>query len=447
MTRTVAVAGAGLAGSMLAAFLAREGHEVAAYESRPDLRRVEIDAGRSINLALATRGITALDKLGVMEHVEGLLTPMRGRMVHARDGETSFQPYGNRPDEVIYSVSRSDLNGVLLDAAERHGATIRFDQRCIGGSIESGVLRFRDSGSGEEYAVDIDTVFGTDGANSPIRDMLVAASATTVTIEPLDHGYKELTIPAGSDGDWIIDPNALHIWPRGGFMLIALANLDGSFTCTLFVPTDSGPHSLSALVTSHAIESFFEEEFRDFAGLVPDLADQYLANPDGALGTVRCNGWHLGDRAVILGDAAHAIVPFHGQGMNAAFESCSLLMDALADHPADWDHAFGAFESERKPDVDAIADMALDNYIEMRSSVADERYVLRRELALELERRWPDRFTPRYAMVMFSTIPYAVAQERARLQAAILEQLTRNVSTLADIDFELAAELIGELPR
>jgi kynurenine 3-monooxygenase len=277
--------------------------------------------------------------------------------------------------------------------------------------------------------------------------MIVSESAASVSIEPLDHGYKELTLPPGFNGDPQLDPHALHIWPRGGYMVIALANLDHSFTCTLFAPVDAGPHSFAALDTAEAIEAFFADQFRDFASLVPDLSGQFLGNPDGSLATVRCRGWHVGDRAVILGDAAHAIVPFHGQGMNAAFESCSLLMRSLAAHPEDWEAAFSSFESARKPDVDAIADMALDNYIEMRSSVADDRYLLRRELALELERRWPSAFTPRYSMVMFSTMPYAEAQRRARQQSAILEQLTDNVNSLTDVDFDRAAELIGGLTR
>ncbi len=442
--KDVTVVGAGLAGAMLCGFLGRRGHRVTAFESRPDLRTTDIDAGRSINLALAARGIAALDDLGLMGDVEPLLTPMRGRLIHDRDGSETLQPYGSRPDEVIYSVSRSDLNAVLLNAAEASGdVTIRFEQRCTGGDL--GSLRFRDYRSETEYDHHPGTVFGADGANSRIRDLVLAASGGTVTIDPLDHGYKELTLPAAPDGRPLLDPNALHIWPRGGFMLIALANLDCSFTCTLFIATQGPDASLEALDSPEQVETFFGHHFPDFATLMPDLAAEYLGKPDGALATVRCTGWSAGDRAVILGDAAHAIVPFHGQGMNAAFESCTVLMDAMDRHPEDWGTAFAEFEAVRKADVDAIADMALENYIEMRDSVRDERYVLKRRLALELERRWPDRFVPRYSLVMFRTIPYAEAQRRAQRQAAVLDRLTAGVDRVEDIDFDLAARLVADL--
>ncbi len=446
--RPVCVVGGGLAGAMLATYLGRRGHPVTVFEARRDLRIADIDAGKSINLALATRGMAALDELGLMAEVEPLLTPMRGRMVHADDRKASLQPYGIREHEVIHSVSRPGLNAVLLDAAEATGnVEVRFQHRCVGGDLPSRTLRFEHVDSGDEIDFASTAFFGADGFGSTVRKMILPLSGGTLDVDPLDHGYKELTLPAADDGSPRLDPNALHIWPRGESMLIALPNIDSSFTCTLFIAEQGEPYSLQSLRTPQRVRSFFEAEFPEFASLMPGLEAEYLQNPDGRLATLRCSGWQYEDAAVILGDAAHAIVPFHGQGMNAAFESCSVLMSALTFHGDDWAEAFLQFEALRKPDVDAIADMALDNYIEMRSGVVDDRYVLQRELALDLERRWPDRFIPRYSMVMFSTMPYAEAQRRARLQAAILQQLTAGVSTVDDVDLERAEELVMGLPE
>lgn len=446
MSRLITIVGAGPAGAALAAYLGRAGHNVTVYESRPDLRKVDIDAGRSINLALAARGIAVLEELGAMEAVEPLLIPMRGRMIHPLDGEQTLQPYGTKPDEVIHSVSRSELNGLLLDAAETSGdVTILFNQRCVGGDLSEGVLRFHDALTDTEYDVQVDAVFGADGFGSEIRALIQVDNLAVEEIEALGHGYKELTLPAGPDGAHEIDANALHIWPRGEFMLIALADTAGSFTCTLFAPTGDGPHNLQSLTTAAAVLDLFETHFPDFVPLVPDLAEQYLANPEGQLATLRCTGWQLGDRAVLVGDAAHAIVPFHGQGMNAALESAKVLVACLDEYPKDWGEAFEVFERVRKPNTDAIADMAIDNYVEMRSSVRDEGYQLRRQLALELERRFPDVFIPRYSMVMFHTIPYAEAQRRAEAQATVLAELTNGKESIDDIDFDWAAELVAGL--
>jgi len=425
MSGRLSVIGAGPAGSLLAIYLARQGHEVVVYEGRPDLRRVDIDAGRSINLALATRGIVPLIDVGVIDQVDAITIPMRGRMVHAADEPLpELQPYGSQPHEVIHSVSRTDLNAILLDAAEATGRVrFEFETRLHSVELEDSLLVFED---GRREAFDV--VFGADGAGSKVRAALEASGRGVFDVEPLDHSYKELTLPPAVDGGFLIDPNALHIWPRGQFMLIALANPEGDFTVTLFAPTTT----FEALGDPAAVDAFFAEHFSSFATMVPDLADQFFTNPTGALATLRGTGWSHEGRAVVVGDAAHAIVPFHGQGMNAAMESVRALDRHLRASPDDLAAAFAAYEVERKPDADAIAAMALDNYVEMRAGVVDPDYLAQRTLALELEQRHPTRLSPRYNMVMFSTMPYAEAQARAQRQAELIKTALADETT--DID-------------
>ncbi|MEM8924003.1 MAG: NAD(P)/FAD-dependent oxidoreductase [Actinomycetota bacterium] len=428
----IVVAGGGPAGALMATYLGRAGHDVTLYESRPDLRTTDIDAGRSINLALATRGIVPLIDIGVIDRVDAITIPMRGRMVHAADDPSpELQPYGSKRHEVIHSVSRTDLNAILLDACEATGrVTVEFDKRITDVDLDACELRFDDGGTAP-----FGVVFGADGAGSPVRDAITTAGACEWETEWLDHDYKELTLPPDDDGGFRLDPNALHIWPRGEFMLIALANPEGDFTVTLFAPKAT----FAELTTSGAIEAFFEAEFPGFAALVPDLATQFTDNPTGPLGTLRARGWSFEDRAVLLGDAAHAIVPFHGQGMNAAMESARALDRHLRATPDDVAGAFARYETERAPSATAIADMALDNYIEMRSGVIDPDYLTKRALALELEQRHPDHLSPRYNMVMFSTMPYAEARQRARRQAEII------AAAVADPSVDVDA-LVGALP-
>ncbi|MEM7341178.1 MAG: FAD-dependent monooxygenase, partial [Actinomycetota bacterium] len=326
---------------------------------------------------------------------------------------------------------RSDLNAILLDAAEATGrVTIHFDRRLHEIDFDQNLLRF-DDGTTAPFGV----VFGADGAGSRVRKAMAAAGACTFGTDWLDHDYKELTLPPAADGSHQLDPHALHIWPRGGFMLIALANPEGDFTVTLFAPAET----FELLSDPGEIDAFFAAEFSDFAVRVPDLAAQFLENPTGKLGTLRADGWHLDGRAVIVGDAAHAIVPFHGQGMNAAMESVRALARHMQASPDDLAAAFAAFEAERKPDADAIATMALDNYLEMRSGVIDPDYVAKRTLALDLEQRHPAHLSPRYNMVMFSTMPYAEAQARAARQAEIIAAAIADPAV--DVD-----SLVGALP-
>ena len=406
----VNIIGAGLAGSLLAILLAKRGFKVTVYERRPDPRVQVVDGGRSINLALAARGIRGLQLAGVLERVMRFAIPMRGRMVHEHDGAAALQLYGVRPEEVIYSVSRSELNRVLIEAAdEMPNVAFRFGQLCLGLAHEKNVLEMRDEATGRIYHTDAQPSIATDGAGSPVRDALVVREVATVREEPLDHEYKELTIPA-VDGKSALEVNALHIWPRGGFMLIALPNPDATFTATLFLAR-SGANSFETLGSPAAVEDFFGREFPSAKALMPNLVREFVEHPQGSLGTVYTKGWHLNGDVLLLGDAAHAIVPFHGQGMNCAFEDCAELMTLMDEHHS-WAGLFEAFEHTRRPNTDAIAQMALENYIEMREAVLDPEYRKRKAEAEELERKDPN-FIPRYSMVMFHP---EISYEDARLK-------------------------------
>ncbi|MBT8240719.1 MAG: FAD-dependent monooxygenase, partial [Acidimicrobiia bacterium] len=381
-----------------------------------------------------------------------LAIPMVGRMVHT-DGESNLQPYGAEPHEVIYSINRGDLNGVVLSAAEKTGRVrVHFEHRLRTVDFDERRLSFTthdDDGTEFEVTTGFGMVFGADGANSLVRAATLDANGGSMVEDPLDHGYKELTIPPADDGGFLLDPNALHIWPKGDFMLIALANPEGDFTATLFLPNEPGVAapggSFAELSTAEAVTEFFASEFADFADLVPDLAEQFFDNPTGNLSTIRCSDWSHSDVSVFLGDAAHAIVPFHGQGMNAAMESAAVLVEELDRTPDDVAGALKRFSVRRKPNADAIADMALSNYIEMRSSVVDAQYLIKRELALVLQTRHPGRFAPRYGMVMFSTIPYAEVVTRAQKQDALLSELVAGCATIDDVDLSRADELVETL--
>ena len=439
--RPVNIVGAGLAGALLAVLLARRGFAVDLYDRRPDPRRGQSERGRSINLALAARGMAALEHAGMMERVRPLLIPMQGRMIHSLAGETQLQPYGQRKEEVIYSVSRADLNRVLIEEAARHPRVrLRFRQTCLAALPETGVLRFRDEDTGSECAVPITPTVATDGAGSAIRSSLARAGLISTREEWLDHDYKELTIPA-RDGRHAMETHALHIWPRGGFMLIALPNTGGSFTATLFLAR-SGRDGFDSLTGPDSVRGLFQSQFPDALQLMPHLTEEFSSHPQGQLGTVYASPWHIGGQVLLIGDAAHAIVPFHGQGMNAAFEDC-LVLDSLLDRHDSWDALFADIERSRLPNTAAIAQMALENYVEMRDAVRAPAYVRRKALAMELERRFPDRFIPRYSMVMFHPeISYAEALRRGAVQTAILDELDRR-SAPGELGFDLAQKLIA----
>ncbi len=438
--------GAGLAGSLLAIFLARRGHRVTLLERRPDPRKpaAATSAGRSINLALANRGIAALEEVGVMESVRAELIPMVGRMLHDEEGRLKLVPYGNKPHEVIYSVSRAGLNTLLLDAADSTGrVSIRFGETVCGVDFAHRLVRFLAGESPEPQTTPYDVLIGTDGSASAVRAAILERTGGRLNEEPLGHGYKELSIPAAPGGQFRMEKNALHIWPRGEYMLIALPNTDGSFTATLFLP-NRGEESFQALTTPEAALALFERRFGDAIALMPGLLEDFFGNPTGHLETIRCAPWSFEDHALVLGDAAHAIVPFHGQGMNAAFEDCSAFDRCLADPNRPWNEVFAEFEARRRPNTDAIADMALENYVEMRSTVREPRFQLKKDLSFRLEERHPGRFIPRYSMVMFHTIPYAEAKRRGVIQEEILDALTSRAASLDEVDFARADRLIGE---
>ncbi|MFK7769469.1 MAG: FAD-dependent oxidoreductase [Mariniblastus sp.] len=438
----ITLTGAGLVGSLLSVLLGKRGYEVTILERRPDMRGVSADSGRSINLALSSRGIHALKSAGLMDDVEKLLIPMRGRMLHLQGQEPQLSPYGQRPYEVIYSVSRRDLNSLMMTAAEKaEPVNVVFNQKLESVDFEKSQLTIVDESTHQQRTEKFEVLIGADGAGSRTRRSLIPAVDGVARSEFLDHDYKELEIPAGPDGSYQIEKEALHIWPRGGYMLIALPNQDGSFTVTLFMPK-TGENSFEKLGDQDLVMAFFQQNFPEALNLIPDLARDFIDNPQGRLGTVRCSPWIYEDKAVILGDASHAIVPFHGQGMNSGFEDCSELIRLLDKHDDDWAKVLPEFDSIRRPNAHAIAEMALENYVTMRSSVADPKFQLKKEIGFKLEKSFPNRFIPRYSMVMFHLIPYAEAYERGKIQQQILSELTDGVDSLDEVDFEKAETLV-----
>jgi kynurenine 3-monooxygenase len=447
MNSPVTILGAGCTGPLLGTLLAKRGHAVRIYERRPDGRRVELSAGRSINLALAARGLAGLQRAGLMDAIRPLLMPMRGRLIHELDGRTRFLPYGQRPHELLWSVGRAALNRVLVGAAEANGVELAFEHACAGVDFRAGTVRIDALAQSRRFDVPLGPTFAADGAGSAFRNAMVRAGRGQAREEFLEHGYKELEVPAGPNGEHLMDPGSLHIWPRGGYMLIALPNADGTFTATLFLSVAGEGVSFAKLDSAHAITDLFRLQFPDVLALIPDLLAQFAANPVGRMGTLYAAPWQIDGRALLVGDAAHAIVPFHGQGMNCAFEDCRVLDDLLA-AGSDWPHCFDRFDALRRDDTAAIARMALENYVEMRDTVRDPRFALRKEVSLELESRHPDRFIPRYSMVMFhSEIPYAEAERRGALQAQILEHVLGRATRLSEVDWARAeAEILERLP-
>jgi kynurenine 3-monooxygenase len=420
------IIGAGPVGALMGLMLARRGQRVRLIERRADPRIAPPERGRSINLALAARGMVALEHAGVSSRIAPQMIAMPGRMLHDEHAALQFLPYGQNEHEVIYAISRDQLNRILIEAATEHpDIELRFNTRCIDLDPAAGTLQLRDELGGSAHSEPFEVLLAADGAGSAVRAALVARGLTRVDEQPLAHDYKELLIPASTHGaaaSYVFEPHALHIWPRGGFMLIALPNTDGSFTATLFLPRRGRP-GFDRLEHAAAVRAFFRQQFADAAAVIPDLEQQFVLHPQSQLGTVYCQGWQAAGRVLLLGDAAHAIVPFHGQGLNCGFEDCGVLDRLLVSHRQSA-IALAQFERERRPNTDAIAAMALENYIEMRDGVRSAQFAQRKRLAGELERDFPGRFIPRYSMVMFHPeIAYAEAQRRGAEQERLLDRL------------------------
>jgi kynurenine 3-monooxygenase len=424
----ILIVGAGLCGSLLCLRLAQRGYRVTMIEKRPDLRKVEQDAGRSINLALSDRGLRGLRLAGIEEKAKALCIPMHGRMIHDILGNKFLSPYSGRKNEYINSISRPGLNMLLLDAAEAMpNVTLIFDHGCEDVDLENASATFISSKTGEKLELNGDLLFGTDGAGSIIRRQMFLNRQFLFSFsqEWLTHGYKEITIPAAQGGGYRTDKNALHIWPRGEDMLIALPNLDGSFTVTLFLPYSNSDYCFDNLTTAEKVMEYFTKEYPDAVTLMPELTKEFFENPTGPLGTIKCSPWSSFGKTLLLGDAAHAIVPFYGQGMNASFEDVVVFDEILDRYEGDWKKVFLEYEAIRKKDTDAIADLAVDNFHEMKEHTASELFQQKRRLEIAFESEFPRNYRSKYSLVTFNEdIPYSEAMKRGRAQdKAILNLL------------------------
>lgn len=416
---------------MLSIYLAKRGYRVNIFERRGDMRRETMAAGRSINLALSDRGWRGLEGIGIAEDIRKIAIPMYGRSIHNKDGSTAYQPYGQN-DQAIYSVSRAEINMKLMDLAEKHeNVKIHFNKRCSSVDRQNLRVDFEDTLSNEKTSVTSDLLFGADGAFAASRlNMQLSTDRFEYSQHYIEAGYKELIIPPGPDGSFLLQKNALHIWPRGTFMMIALPNPDGNFTCTLFLPFE-GEKSFAKLTTRDAVKKFFDEEFPTAVPLMPTLLDDFFANPTSSLVTVKCFPWTFDGRIALIGDAAHAIVPFYGQGMNCGFEDCVVLNQLIDKHKEQWPQVLDEFQQLRKPDGDAIADLAVANFIEMRDKTADPKFLLQKKIEARFSQKHPEKWIPLYSMVTYSPeIRYSVALREGLRQQAIMD----SVMALPDIE-------------
>lgn len=422
-SKHIAICGAGLVGSLLSIYLIKRGYKVTVFERRGDMRKSDYVGGRSINLALSNRGIRALTEVGVAEEIKAVSIPMHGRVMHDVQGNLSVQPYGKQ-GQFINSVSRSALNIVLMNKAEELGVDFHFDQRITQIDLDKTSMTVH-SNQPQDYRLwTMDYIIGADGAFSAVRGSFQITDRFDYSQDYIDHGYKELHIPPGAAGSFQLEKNALHIWPRESFMMIALPNPDGSFTCTLFFPFE-GPVSFSKLTQDSEIQHFFDSTFPDAVKLMPTLLEDYNTNPTSSLVTVRCYPW-VKKNTLLIGDAAHAIVPFFGQGMNAGFEDCRVLNDLLNQHDDNWPMVLTVFQNERKKNADAIAQLALNNFIEMRDLVADADFLIRKKIEARLHQRYPAQWIPLYSMVTFhDTMPYSVAYDTGQKQKKIMDEVMK----------------------
>ncbi len=424
MQKKVTLVGAGLVGSLLSIYLAKRGYQVDLFERRSDMRKADISAGKSINLALSDRGWRGLEGVGIAGEIRKIAIPMYGRAIHHRDGSSAYQPYGKN-DQAIYSVSRAGINMKLMDLAERQAnVNIHFNERCTQIDRAGNRTVFENSETRKQTSIPSDLIFGSDGAFAASRlSMQLSADRFEYKQHYIEAGYKELNIPSGPNGSFLIEKNALHIWPRGNFMMIALPNFDGSFTCTLFFPFE-GEKSFQALKTREDVHEFFKTEFPDALELMPTLAIDYFDNPTSSLVTVKCWPWTFDDKIALIGDAAHAIVPFFGQGMNCGFEDCVVLDKLIDKHQENWAHIFAEYQHLRKPDADAIADLAIANFVEMRDKTADPRFLLQKKIEARFNSKYPEKWIPLYSMVTYSPdIRYSEALKAGEKQEAIMQQI------------------------
>ena len=431
----VSIVGAGLVGSLCSLYMTKRGYEVNVFERRNDLRSELITAGKSINLALSKRGWTSLKKAGIDSEVMKIAIPVYKRIMHDKKGNLTDQPYGNE-GECIYSVSRAQMNVLMMNLAEKNGANLYFNEKCIDVDFEKSIVSFENTLSKKTKIVNSDFVIGADGAFSIVRKQMVFKKNHEYNYTEIQHDYKELLIPAGDNGRYLLDKNALHIWPRGDFMLMALANLDGSFTCTLFAPK-KGRNSFDGLNNKKKVEDYFKSIFPDFTKLVPDLFQQWQNNPTSTLGIVRTYPWHINNTSLIIGDAAHATVPFYGQGMNCGFEDCRILDQLLDEYKGDLKNCFKQYSKTRKPSGDGVQDLSMHNFIVMRDKTADPMFLLQKKIEKKFSNLYPEKWKPLYSMVSFTNIAYSDAWDLGMKQERIMRKIMQipNIEEIWDTDY------------
>lgn len=432
------IVGSGLVGSLWAVYLAKEDYEVKVFERRADLRKANISAGKSINLATSYRGWKALDAIGIGDEIRKIAIPMYGRTLHDLEGNTSYQPYGIN-NQAIFSVSRAEINCKLMDIAERTGkVSIAFHEECIGADLEKGSAQFKNSSTGKITEVQSDVLFASDGAFSAVRyNAMQKLDRFSFSQNYIADGYREILLPANADGSYKLEKNTLHIWPRGRFMLIALPNFDGSFTCTLFMPFEGDKHCFNNLTSAEKVTEFFKSTFPDFYAMVPNIAEIWGNHPLSSLAIIRCYPWYHG-KTMLMGDAAHATVPFFGQGMNCGFEDCTVLFELMKKHQEDWKKIGEDYQQLRKPNGDAVQDLSLQNYLVMRDKVNDPAFQLLQRIERRISELYPDRYFPLYSMVSFSDIEYKTALERGNAQ----EKMIRDLIETHQINNNTASEKI-----
>ena len=434
MKKDITIVGAGLVGSLCALYMIKRGYKVTVFERRKDLRSEIITAGKSINLALSKRGWTALKKVGIDKEVKKIAIPMYKRIMHDKEGNLSEQPYGNE-GEAIYSVSRAQLNVLMMEMADKNGAKLYFNEKCIDANLEEAIATFQNTNTDTRKVISADLIIGADGSLSAVREQMVKKHQYEYAYNEIEHDYKELLIPSRENGTHLLEKNALHIWPRGEFMLIALANLDGSFTCTLFAPK-KGKNSFEGLNSKKEVENYFTSIFPDFTTIVPDLYEQWSVNPTSGLGIVKTYPWHVKDTSILIGDSAHATVPFYGQGMNAGFEDCRILDELLDKHEDNFDTCFDEYSKSRKPNGDGVQDLSMHNFIVMRDKTADPKFLLQKEIEKKFANLYPDKWVPLYSMVSFTNTPYAEAWEIGMKQEKLMQSImtTPNIEEIWESD-------------